>query len=213
MGTDRGTPPGPFVPQKTDFAIRPAVNIAGGVKGLVLAGVLCSAVALAACGGSGGTPGATDAFARGLQAQTAGKFDEATAAYYEVLSKDPKSSAAFFNLGLIAHLQNRPVAAESYYRLALELEPNNTKALFNLAIIRANASGGAQEAVSLYRQVIALLPDYADAHFNLALVLRSLGQTAEAQQEFATAQRLDPTRVAPSASATPARPASPTPRP
>jgi tetratricopeptide (TPR) repeat protein len=110
-------------------------------------------------------------------------------------------------------VQNRPVAAEAYYRLALELDPKNAKALFNLAIIRANASGGAQEAVALYKSVIALLPDYADAHFNLALVLRSLGQTAEAQQEFATAQRLDPTRVAPSAPATPARPASPTPKP
>ena len=184
------------------------------MKGQLFAIVLCFGLALAACGGgSGGPPAGTDAFARGLQAQTAGKFDEATAAFYEVLSKDPKSSAAFFNLGLIAHLQNRFVAAESYYRLALDQEPNNEKALFNLAIVRSNSSGGAQEAVALYKKVIALDPDYADAHFNLALVLRSLGQTAEAQQEFATAQRLDPNRVAPSASATPARPASPTPKP
>ena len=186
------------------------------MKGRVLAGViLCASAAFAACGGSGsgGTPGATDAFARGLQAQTAGKFDEATSAYYEVLSKDPKSSSALFNLGLIAHLQSRLVAAESYYRLALDTEPNNEKALFNLAIVRANSSGGAPEAVTLYKKVIALDPNYADAHFNLALLLRSLGQTAEAQQEFATAQRLDPNRVAPSASATPARPASPSPKP
>jgi tetratricopeptide (TPR) repeat protein len=184
------------------------------VKGLVFAVTLFSAFGLAACGGgSGGTPTATDAFARGLQAQTAGKFDEATAAYYEVLSKDPKSSSALFNLGLIAHLQNRFVAAESYYRLALDIEPSNEKALFNLAIVRANSSGGAPEAVTLYKKVIGLDPNYADAHFNLALLLRSLGQTAEAQQEFATAQRLDPTRVAPSASATPARPASPSPKP
>lgn len=184
------------------------------MKGRALASVLGCALALAACGGgSGGTPSATDAFARGLQAQTAGKFDEATSAYYEVLAKDPKSSAALFNLGLIAHLQNRMVAAESYYRLAIDTEPNNEKALFNLAIVRASTSGGAQEAVSLYKKVIALDPNYADAHFNLALLLRGLGQTAEAQQEFATAQRLDPNRVAPSASATPARAASPSPRP
>jgi tetratricopeptide (TPR) repeat protein len=183
------------------------------VKGRVLAGVILSAAALAACGGPSAAPGSTDAFARGLQAQTAGKFDEATSAYYEVLSKDPKSSSALFNLGLIAHLQSRMVAAESYYRLALDIEPNNEKALFNLAIVRASSSGGAPEAVTLYRKVIALDPNYADAHFNLALLLRSLGQTAEAQQEFATAQKLDPTRVAPSASATPARPASPSPKP
>jgi tetratricopeptide (TPR) repeat protein len=174
--------------------------------------VILSAAALAACGGSGNNA-SNDAFARGLQAQTAGKFDEATAAYYEVLAKDPKSSSALFNLGLMAHLQNRFVAAESYYRLALDMEPANEKALFNLAIVRSNSSGGAAEAVTLYKKVIAMDPNYADAHFNLALVLRSLGQTAEAQQEFATAQKLDPNRVAPSASATPARPASPTPKP
>jgi len=202
-----------FVPQKTDSRLRPAINIAGGVKGRFVTGVIFSAAALAACGGPSTTPGATDAFARGLQAQTAGKYDEATAAYYEVLVKDPKSSAAFFNLGLIAHLQSRLVAAESYYRLALDMEPNNEKALFNLAIVRANSGGGASEAVTLYKKVIGLDPNYADAHFNLAIVLRSLGQTAEAQQEFATAQKLDPTRVAPSSSATPARPASPSPKP
>jgi len=145
-----------------------------------------------------------------LQAQTAGKYDEATVAYYEVLAKEPKNSAAFYNLGLIAQLQNRAVAAEAYYRLALEQDPNNEKALFNLAIIRANV-GATQEAIDLYRRVIARLPSYADAHYNLALLLRQIGQTAEAQQEFATAQRLDPKLVAPSASATPARPATPSP--
>ena len=170
---------------------------------------MLSALAVA-CGGSGGAATPTDAFTRGLAAQSAGKYDEATNAYFEVLSKDAKNSGAFFNLGLIAQLQSRPVAAESYYRLALEQEPKNAKALFNLAIIRSNA-GAPQEAVDLYRQVIALLPNDAGAHFNLGLVLRQLGQTAAAQQELATAQRLDPTLVAPGASATPARQASPSP--
>src|SRR5258705_6434012 len=89
-----------FVPQKTDFRIRPAVNIASGVKARVLAGAILCAAAFAACGGPSGTPAATDAFARGLQAQTAGRVDEATPPHYEVLSKDPKASSALFNLGL-----------------------------------------------------------------------------------------------------------------
>src|SRR5256885_17223985 len=105
------------------------------------------------------------------------------------------SSSAFFNLGLIAHLQSRLVAAESYYRLALDMEPSNEKALFNLAIVRANSSGGAPEAVTLYKKVIALDPNYADAPFNLALVLRGLGPAAAAPPEFATAPELDPSPV------------------
>jgi len=156
------------------------------------------------------TGGADDALSRALQAHTAGKFDEATAAYFETLAKDPKNKFAFYNLGEIAQRQDRPAAAESFYRLALEQDPKMTSALFNLAIIRTNA-GANQEAVDLYRRVIAVEPNNAAAHFNLGLVLRLLGQTAEANQELAKAQQLDPKLVAPTPSASPARQASPSP--
>lgn len=177
-----------------------------------LIGLLLGA-AIVACGSpgtSGTTGGPDDSLSRGLQAHTAGKFDEATAAYFETLAKDPKNKFALYNLGEIAHRQNRPVAAEAFYRLALEQDPKMTSALFNLAIIRTNA-GANQEAVELYRRVIAVEPNNAAAHFNLGLVLRLLGLNAEAQQEFATAQRLDPKLVAPTPSASPARQASPSP--
>ena len=172
-------------------------------------------LAASSCGSpstSGTTGTAEDALSRGLQAHTAGKFDEATTAYFETLAKDPKNKFAFYNLGEIAQRQNRPAAAESYYRLALEQDARMTSALFNLAIIRPNA-GANQEAVDLYRRVIAVEPNNAPAHFNLGLVLRLLGQTAEAQTELATAQRLDAKLVAPSPSASPARQASPSPSP
>lgn len=165
------------------------------------------------CGGPATTStggGADEALSRGLQAHTAGKLDEATIAYFETLAKDPKNKFAFYNLGEIAQRQNRPPAAEAYYRLALEQDAKMLSALFNLAIVRTNA-GASAEAVSLYRQVIAVDPNYAAAHFNLGLLLRQLGQSAEAQQELATAQRLDPTLVAPSPSASPIRQASPSP--
>jgi tetratricopeptide (TPR) repeat protein len=174
---------------------------------------LVLAVALAACGGTpSGTGTADDALSRGLQAHAAGKLDEATTAYFETLAKDPKNKFAFYNLGVIAQGQTRAVAAESYYRLALEQDPKMTSALFNLAILRGNV-GANQEAVDLYRRLIAIEPNNAPAHFNLGLVLRLLGQTAEAQQELAKAQQLDPKLVAPSPSASPARQASPSPSP
>ncbi len=168
---------------------------------------------LISCGSpstSGTTGSPDDALSRGLQAHTAGKFDEATAAYFETLAKDPKNKFAFYNLGEIAQRQNRPAAAESFYRLALDQDPKMAPALFNLAIVRTNV-GANQEAVDLYRRVIAVEPNNAAAHFNLGLVLRLLGQNAEAEQEFATAQRLDAKLVAPSPSASPARQASPSP--
>ncbi len=161
-------------------------------------------------GTSGTIGGADDALSRGLQAHTAGKFDEAIVAYFETLAKDPKNKFAFYNLGEIAQRQKRPAAAEAYYRLSLEQDPKMTNALFNLAILRSDA-GASQEAADLYRRLIAVEPNNAAAHFNLGFALRLLGLNAEAQQEFATAQRLDAKLVAPSPSASPARQASPSP--
>jgi tetratricopeptide (TPR) repeat protein len=184
------------------------------VKRLFLACLLGLAAAATACGGpssaNSGSETAADALNRGLQAHAAGKLDDAVAAYFATLSKDPKNQFAYYNLGEIAQRQGRLVAAESYYRLALDIDPKMLSALFNLAIVRTNA-GATNDAIALYRQAIAVDPNYAAAHFNLGLLLRQIGQTAEAQTELATAQRLDKTLVAPSPSASPIRQASPSP--
>jgi tetratricopeptide (TPR) repeat protein len=184
------------------------------VKGRLLAGVLWCVLVLAACGGPGaansGNETAADALNRGLAAHAAGKLDEAVAAYFTTLSKDPKNQYAFYNLGEIAQRQNRLVAAEGFYRMALEQDPKMESALFNLAIVRTNV-GFAADAVALYKQVIVVNPNNAAAHFNLGLLYRQLGQTADAQTEFAAAQKLDPKLVAPSPSASPNKQASPTP--
>jgi tetratricopeptide (TPR) repeat protein len=183
-----------------------------GVKGRLVAGVLLCGLALAACGGpaSAGNETAADALNRGLAAHAAGKLDDAVAAYFTTLSKDPKNQYAYYNLGEIAQRQNRLVTADGFYRLALDLDPKMESALFNLAIVRTNL-GITGDAVSLYKQVIAVNANNAAAHFNLGLLYRQLGQTAEAQTEFAAAQKLDAKLVAPSPSASPNRQASPTP--
>ena len=180
------------------------------MKGLLLACLLASAALVTACGNTPAANTADDALSRGLQAHAGGKLDEATTAYFEALAKDPKNKFAFYNLGVIAQGQNRPAAAEAFYRLAIEQDARMGSALFNLAIVRALA-GANQEAADLYRRVIAIDPNYAAAHFNLGLVLRLLGQNAEAEQELTKARQLDAKLVAPSPSASPARQASPSP--
>jgi tetratricopeptide (TPR) repeat protein len=183
------------------------------VKRLLLASLLGLAAFVSACGpgsANSGNESAADALNRGLAAHAAGKLDEAVAAYFTTLSKDPKNQFAYYNLGEIAQRQGRFVAAESYYRLALDLDPKMESALFNLAIVRTNA-GATADAVALYKQVIAVNANNAAAHFNLGLLYRQLGQTADAQTELATAQRLDPKLVAPSPSASPARQVTPSP--
>src|SRR5438094_6883586 len=111
-------------PQKAVVVGRAAINVAGGVKGRVLAGALLLVAFATACGGaaSGGSSNETaaDALNRGLAAHAAGKLDEAVAAYFTTLSKDPKNQFAYYNLGEIAQRQNRVAAAQAFYGLALE---------------------------------------------------------------------------------------------
>lgn len=167
-------------------------------------------VVLGGCGlGGTATPsasGAADALQRGLAAHTAGRLDEAISLYYQTLAQDPSNKFAFFNLGQIEHTKNHLVAAEAWYRLALESDNAMPSALYNLALIRQGV-GDSIESASLLRRLITLDPSNASAHYNLGVALRSLGQTADANTEFATAQRLDARLVPPTGS--PARP-SPT---
>jgi len=167
---------------------------------LLAVGILTVA---SSCGAGSSAGTASDALSRGLQAHRAGRLDEATVAYFETLRRDPRNKFAYFDLGQIAHISNRPVAAESYYRLALEVDPSFGPALFNLAILRVDA-GAAQEAIDLYQTLLVANPDYAAAHYNLGVALRSIGKQREGDEELARALRLDPTLPPPASAPAPA---------
>src|SRR5207247_6363306 len=160
---------------------------------LLAIGVLTAA---SSCGAGSSAGTASDALSRGLQAHLAGRLDEATVAYFETLRRDPRNKFAYYDLGQIAHISSRPVAAESYYRLALEIDPGFGPALFNLAILRVEA-GSAQEAIDLYQTLLVANPDYAAAHYNLGVALRSIGKQREGDEELARAHRLDATLTPP----------------
>jgi tetratricopeptide (TPR) repeat protein len=167
------------------------------------------ALTLAGCGGASKSESdlSSDALNRGLKAHNAGNFDEASQAYFEALSHDPKNKFAYFNLGQIAQTQKRPQVAEGYYRSALDIDTKFGPALFNLAIIR-NDAGAKTDAIDLYRRDIQADPNNGAAYFNLALLLRDTGAAAEASQMFQRAQQLDAKLVPPPS---PARTASPAP--
>lgn len=164
-----------------------------------------------ACG-RGEPTGAEQArtLSEGLRAHSAGRLDEAARLYGDVLEHDPDNKFAHYNLGLIEQIRGGG-RAEAEYREALRIDPNFAPALFNLAIIRAQA-GSVQEAIDLYRRVIGVDPKHADAHLNLGFLLREIGQNAEGDAELAKATELDPSlasRIPPSPTPEgPARPAS-----
>lgn len=204
----------PQIPRRSQAIAGAAATIArqvmhGRSRALLALGVAIL-FALSACGGAAktGAEASSDALDRGLKAHTAGNVDEATAAYFEALSHDPKNKFAYFNLGQIAQSQQRDQVAEGYYRSALEIDSRFGPALFNLAIIRASV-GATAEAIDLYRRTVQADPQSAVAYFNLAFLLRQTGSNAESDAMFQRAQQLDAKLVPPPAPTATARP-SPT---
>ena len=82
-------------------------------------------------------------------------------------------------------------AAIAEWRKALELEPAETAAHFNLANALSKA-GGKAEAIAEYEKALAASPDHAEAHNNLGYLLASEQRMAEAVVHFEKAIAANP---------------------
>jgi tetratricopeptide (TPR) repeat protein len=90
---------------------------------------------------------------------------------------------------------NDNVSAERCLRKALEIEPSNSEAMYNLAeVIRCSREEPAPvEAVELYRKSLAIHPDYAESYRGLALVFFDSKQFEEAEEYARRALKLETT--------------------
>lgn len=151
-------------------------------------------------------------FQQAEEALRAGEIDRARSYYLDIVLQDPDNKAALFDLGMLAHFQNRGAEAQDYYLRALNGDPNYLPALYNLAVLK-DASGLVDEAILLYRQVIKNSPEHAASRFNLGLILHDKkGETEEGRREIEEAVRLDPTLAPRAAEAfAPASPPPPSP--
>jgi tetratricopeptide (TPR) repeat protein len=85
----------------------------------------------------------------------------------------------------------RPDQAEALYARLVELEPNQTDALYNLATLRMH--GGRQaEALRLFDRLLILDPENAAAHNNRGNVLFATRRFAAAEEAYRTATTLAP---------------------
>src|SRR3954464_4909399 len=126
-----------------------------------------------ACGGSDNKSAdeAPATLNTALQAHARGQYAAAIDDYNKVLKQDSSNKFAWYNLGAIAQVQNRPDEARNDYNKTLAIDPNYEPALFNLAIV-TTASGDTKGATALYRRAVAANPSDASAHYNLGLLLR-----------------------------------------
>lgn len=112
---------------------------------------------------------ADELFARGVSLEDDPKsYEDAIAAYTQVLELEPAHAAAHINLGTLFYNRQDYRMAEHHYRKAVEADPRYALAYFDLGNV-LDETGRAAEAIRAYGSAIALAPTYADAHYNLAL--------------------------------------------
>jgi tetratricopeptide (TPR) repeat protein len=118
-------------------------------------------------------------FTLGLEHETAGRDEEAAAAYRKALAGDPGLAAAHTNLGALHYRAGDMGAARAAFEAALALDPEQAEARYDLARILFEL-GEVELSASELRRVVQSAPDFADAHYNLATALEELGSKTQA---------------------------------
>lgn len=85
-----------------------------------------------------------------------GQAGEAEKELNVILLHNPKDALAYANLGIVHKRMNQPMAAESAFRKALELDPTLPEPHYNLAVL-LEAKGEAREAIRHYKRWVALV--------------------------------------------------------
>ena len=121
----------------------------------------------------------------------AGTYKDEETLWQTTLVKNPDSSMAYNNLGLLLKRQGRMNEAIENYHKALQLDPNNYEALNNLGNI-LKTGRHLDEAIECYRQAIQINPKYYEALNNLGAALAAKGQVDEAIGYYRQAILINP---------------------
>lgn len=130
-----------------------------------------------------------DWFAIGVDAEAAGRLEDAVRAYEHAL---PGGGAeTHFNLGNCHYALRRRHEARSHFEAAVELADEYAEAWNNLGIVRGEL-GDRDGAVGALRRALDLVPHYADAHYNLAEALAVVGDLDGARRHWRAYLAFDP---------------------
>ncbi len=110
--------------------------------------------------------------------------------------KTPQNPRVFLNLGRALERKGDMAGAESAYRKAIKLWPEQTDAYINLGLIYTG-QGRLDEALAQFRTALTNKPELAEAHNNMGKVYGMQGRLDDALGEFLTAVRLKPTFAEP----------------
>lgn len=125
----------------------------------------------------------------GIAQANAKQYPQAETTFRDVLVLSPHNKFAWYNLGLLAQVQNRTASALADYAQALSADPKYTPAMYNKAILLERTN--ARSALALYQQITSINPKAATAYLREGFVYERLGDKAKAKHARARAIALD----------------------
>jgi tetratricopeptide (TPR) repeat protein len=155
-----------------------------------------SAAQAAAAGADKGRAELTAAFKNATELTQAGKYDEAIAAYNQILTTNPSIPEIQYNLGYIYTQKKDWANAEAAYKKALELKPSYNEASMGLARVYQE-SGQADKAVELMTKAGAANEGDAKVQFNLGVFNLNSGKSEEALVAFQKVLAAEPANPEP----------------
>jgi Flp pilus assembly protein TadD len=136
-------------------------------------------------------PPAADLLHGALAHHQAGRFQQAEAAYREILAIEPAHADTLHLLGVLAHQVGRNDLAVQYIGAAIASAPANPAFHSNQGLV-LNQLRRPAEAEACLRTALRLQPAYPDAHNNLGIALSALGRLDEAEASYRAALRHQP---------------------
>lgn len=119
------------------------------------------------------------------------KWDEARAAYQEMLKLDDQNALAWANLGAVEQQAGRPKEALECFEKSVRINPTVGQSWNALGLIYS-AQGDTYRAISCFTRAIHEEPTDARAHNYLAIAAKNLGWIDAAQTELQRAIELNP---------------------
>ena len=119
------------------------------------------------------------------------QYSEAINAFAHVVKLRPDYADGFTNIGLTDIEWEKYESARGSLEKALELAPNNARALYYLALVERRAGHSEAEVADL-RKVIAQFPQSRDARRELGISYYQQHRAPDAVEQFEALQAIDP---------------------
>jgi tetratricopeptide (TPR) repeat protein len=132
-----------------------------------------------------------EGFQKAVELQSAGKLDEAEAAYKAIIAKTPDIPEVYQNLGAIYALKKDFPSAEAAFLKGLELNPDSADIAAQLAKLYQD-NGQPEKAMELMSKSASANPADAKAQFNQGIFLLNAQKNEEAIAAFEAAIKADP---------------------